>query len=212
MIYNFYIFDCKVRARGCVCVCEQPSTGCAFACLRPRGTQQGGGLLAAASLRLTSRPAINGPMAFTPNQPRYPHPQLPPSQGACLFYREWSRPLNTLAEDPQEERKLMFGMLYSIKGLVAALGSKVRAWGVCGGQGAGGRGGGGFVIDRDCGDATRNLDHPTHYTNERTTVRGDFGGAEPPADERLHAAPLRGKSFLLMMGAGSLRHAGVVHT
>lgn len=47
-------------------------------------------------------------------------------QGACLFYREWSRPLNTLAGDPQEERKLMFGMLYSIKGLVAALGSKVR--------------------------------------------------------------------------------------
>ncbi|TFJ87434.1 hypothetical protein NSK_001765 [Nannochloropsis salina CCMP1776] len=45
-------------------------------------------------------------------------------RGACLFYREWCRPLNTLAEDPEEEKKLMFGMLYSIKGLVAALGSK----------------------------------------------------------------------------------------
>lgn len=66
-----------------------------------------------------------------PNPPRSSpraHTHTPTdTQGACLFYREWSRPLNTLAGDPQEERKLMFGMLYSIKGLVAALGSKVRA-------------------------------------------------------------------------------------
>jgi len=65
-----------------------------------------------------------------PTLDRHP-PSLFPSlhlhQGACLFYREWSRPLNTLAEDPEEEKKLMFGMLYSIKGLVAALGSKVSS-------------------------------------------------------------------------------------
>jgi hypothetical protein len=44
-----------------------------------------------------------------------------------MLYREWSRPLNTLHEDPEEEKKLMFGMLYSIKALVTFLGSKVHA-------------------------------------------------------------------------------------
>jgi len=74
---------------------------------------------------------------FIPSSPSSSDPSLPPFlslppplhlyQGACLFYREWSRPLNTLAEDPEEEKKLMFGMLFSIKGLVAALGSKVSS-------------------------------------------------------------------------------------
>lgn len=32
-------------------------------------------------------------------------------RGDCLFYREWDRKLNTLGDDPSEERRLMFGML-----------------------------------------------------------------------------------------------------
>jgi hypothetical protein len=42
-------------------------------------------------------------------------------QGKCLFYKEWSRPLNTLADDPVEERKLMFGMLFSLKDLASKM-------------------------------------------------------------------------------------------
>ena len=30
-------------------------------------------------------------------------------RGDCLYYREWDRKLNTLADDPSEERRLMFG-------------------------------------------------------------------------------------------------------
>ena len=26
-------------------------------------------------------------------------------RGKCLYYKEWNRPLNTLADDPQEEKK-----------------------------------------------------------------------------------------------------------
>ena len=28
-------------------------------------------------------------------------------KGKCLYYKEWLRPLNTLSDDPIEERKLM---------------------------------------------------------------------------------------------------------
>jgi hypothetical protein len=28
-------------------------------------------------------------------------------KGRCLFYKEWDRPLNTMADDPEEERKLV---------------------------------------------------------------------------------------------------------
>jgi hypothetical protein len=28
-------------------------------------------------------------------------------RGKCLYYKEWSRPLNTLRDDPNEERKLV---------------------------------------------------------------------------------------------------------
>ena len=42
-------------------------------------------------------------------------------RGKCLFYREWNRPLNTLADDPLEERKLMFGFLFSLKDLASKL-------------------------------------------------------------------------------------------
>ncbi|XP_011623593.1 trafficking protein particle complex subunit 1 [Amborella trichopoda] len=33
--------------------------------------------------------------------------------GVCLFYREWLRPLKTLS--PQQDHKLMFGLLFSLK-------------------------------------------------------------------------------------------------
>jgi trafficking protein particle complex subunit 1 len=38
--------------------------------------------------------------------------------GSCLFYKEWNRPRNTLADNPDEERKLMFGLLFSLKQLM----------------------------------------------------------------------------------------------
>jgi trafficking protein particle complex subunit 1 len=42
-------------------------------------------------------------------------------KGKCLFYKEWSRPLNTLSDDPEEEKKLMYGMLYSLKELTSKI-------------------------------------------------------------------------------------------
>lgn len=42
-------------------------------------------------------------------------------RGKCLFYKEWNRPLNTLADDPEEEKKLMFGMLFSLKDLATKM-------------------------------------------------------------------------------------------
>lgn len=42
-------------------------------------------------------------------------------KGKCLYYREWDRPLNTMADDPVEERKLVFGMLFSLKDLATKL-------------------------------------------------------------------------------------------
>ena len=29
-------------------------------------------------------------------------------RGKCLYYKEWSRPLNTLSDDPDEEKRLMY--------------------------------------------------------------------------------------------------------
>lgn len=42
-------------------------------------------------------------------------------KGKCLYYKEWNRPLNTLADDLDEERKLMFGMLFSLKDLTTKM-------------------------------------------------------------------------------------------
>jgi trafficking protein particle complex subunit 1 len=42
-------------------------------------------------------------------------------KGKCLFYKEWSRPMNTLSDDPDEEKRLMFGMLYSLKDLTSKM-------------------------------------------------------------------------------------------
>ena len=39
-------------------------------------------------------------------------------RGTCLFYHEWNRPRNTLAGNPEEDRKLMYGLLFSLKQLV----------------------------------------------------------------------------------------------
>jgi hypothetical protein len=38
--------------------------------------------------------------------------------GSCLYYAEWYRPRNPLAGSPDEERKLMFGLLFSLKQLM----------------------------------------------------------------------------------------------
>jgi hypothetical protein len=38
--------------------------------------------------------------------------------GTCLYYTEWYRPLNTLKDLPDEDAKLMFGMLFSLKQLM----------------------------------------------------------------------------------------------
>ncbi|GMN44513.1 hypothetical protein TIFTF001_013719 [Ficus carica] len=39
--------------------------------------------------------------------------------GVCLLYREWNRPLRTL--NPQQDHKLMFGLLFSLKSLTAKM-------------------------------------------------------------------------------------------
>lgn len=39
-------------------------------------------------------------------------------QGSCLYYAEWYRPVSTLKDTPEEDRKLMFGLLFSLKQLM----------------------------------------------------------------------------------------------
>eukprot|EP00245_Coleochaete_scutata_P013761 TRINITY_DN5701_c0_g1_i1.p1 TRINITY_DN5701_c0_g1~~TRINITY_DN5701_c0_g1_i1.p1 ORF type:complete len:146 (+),score=10.34 TRINITY_DN5701_c0_g1_i1:99-536(+) len=39
--------------------------------------------------------------------------------GVCLHYHEWNRPLVTLS--PQEDQKLMFGLLFSLKSFAAKM-------------------------------------------------------------------------------------------
>ncbi|KAJ8450081.1 hypothetical protein Cgig2_033275 [Carnegiea gigantea] len=39
--------------------------------------------------------------------------------GVCLLYREWNRPLRTL--NVQQDQKLMFGLLFSLKSLTAKM-------------------------------------------------------------------------------------------
>lgn len=55
-------------------------------------------------------------------------------RGNCLFYKEYTRPFNSLKADPEEDRRLVFGMLFSMKDLSNKLapGSlKVIRGGVC---------------------------------------------------------------------------------
>ena len=51
-------------------------------------------------------------------------------KGVCLFYKEWNRPLYTLQDDPDEDRKLMFGMLFSLKDLTAKMSPEVSTQGI----------------------------------------------------------------------------------
>jgi trafficking protein particle complex subunit 1 len=39
-------------------------------------------------------------------------------RGSCLYYKEWHRPKNPLADAPGEDPKLMFGLLLSLKVLM----------------------------------------------------------------------------------------------
>jgi hypothetical protein len=62
-------------------------------------------------------------------------------KGACLYYEEWNRPQvlilyffgespleqlsqNTLSDDPDEDKKLMFGLIFSLKELVRKMAPK----------------------------------------------------------------------------------------
>ena len=49
--------------------------------------------------------------------------------GRCLLYKEFSRPQNTMMDDAEEEQKLVFGMLYSLKDLAAKLSPAEREGG-----------------------------------------------------------------------------------
>jgi len=42
-------------------------------------------------------------------------------RGVNVYYREWSRPQNTLEHDAAEEKRLMFGMSYSLQQMMAKL-------------------------------------------------------------------------------------------
>lgn len=39
-------------------------------------------------------------------------------RGSCIYYTEWYRPVNTLQDTPEEDQKLMFGLLFSLKQLM----------------------------------------------------------------------------------------------
>lgn len=55
-------------------------------------------------------------------------------RGACLYYREWNRPHNALAAAPEEDRKLVFGLLFSMKQFVEKLSPNPypARWRACG--------------------------------------------------------------------------------
>lgn len=42
-------------------------------------------------------------------------------RGSCVYYAEWQRPRNPLADEPSEDRKLMFGLVHSLKNLMNKL-------------------------------------------------------------------------------------------
>lgn len=41
--------------------------------------------------------------------------------GQCLYYKEWNRDQYTLRESPDEDRKLVFGLIFSLKQFVTSL-------------------------------------------------------------------------------------------
>jgi len=40
------------------------------------------------------------------------------ARGTCLYYAEWFRPQSLLKDLPDEDRKLMYGLLFSLKQLM----------------------------------------------------------------------------------------------
>lgn len=44
--------------------------------------------------------------------------------GRCLYYKEWNRDQYTLRESPDEDRKLVFGLIFSLKQFVTSLSPK----------------------------------------------------------------------------------------
>ena len=51
-------------------------------------------------------------------------------QGACLFYHEWSRTNNPFQSSPEEDRKLVFGLLFSLKQFAQKLSPESRTNGL----------------------------------------------------------------------------------
>ncbi len=37
------------------------------------------------------------------------------ANGTCLYYEHWNRPFNPLGDSPDQDYKLMFGLLFSLK-------------------------------------------------------------------------------------------------
>merc|ERR1712227_34788 len=42
-------------------------------------------------------------------------------RGNCLFYREWNRPFNSFADNPDEDKRLVYGLLFSLKSSIQKL-------------------------------------------------------------------------------------------
>ena len=74
----------------------------------------------------------DGRMQFFGGSEINPSPQVPTASGnnahmmyvfnrngVCLLYKEWNRPRHTL--NPQQDHKLMFGLLFSLKSLTAKM-------------------------------------------------------------------------------------------
>lgn len=51
--------------------------------------------------------------------------------GTCLYYAEWVRPRSSLSDSPEEDRKLMFGLLFSLKQLMNKMGPLALAYVTC---------------------------------------------------------------------------------
>ena len=86
----------------------------------------------AAHILLWSHGDDDGRMQFFGGSEINPSPQVPTASGnnahmmyvfnrngVCLLYKEWNRPLHTL--NPQQDHKLMFGLLFSLKSLTAKM-------------------------------------------------------------------------------------------
>ncbi|KAH9312325.1 hypothetical protein KI387_027360, partial [Taxus chinensis] len=59
------------------------------------------------------------PSATPPNSNKMRYMYVFNRNGVCLYYREWMRPHKTLS--PQQDLKLMFGLLFSLKSFTAKI-------------------------------------------------------------------------------------------